>query len=305
MRRYKRVIVGKGSSFAAAALSEGWVGSAWLLDEDLTGRLPETAKEFRNEFIPKVMEQHGMASKVGAGLACGMTWVLARALNQGDIVITPDTDGALHVGEISGPYEFKPGTPVPHRRPVNWLGVTFRKEEVSEEFQRTLSSGSLLLELGSQAQEIENMLSGRKQEVVVRDATVESALSFVLERHLEDFLVSNWQHTELGRQYDLFAQDGEAVGRQFETDTGPIDILAQSKDGTELVVVELKRGRVSDVVVGQILRYMSFIRELDESKTVKGIIVGTDDDPKFRRALSMVPSVEFYRYEVSFTLSKT
>jgi len=50
-----------------------------------------------------------------------------------------------------------------------------------------------------------------------------------------------------------------------QTDTEPIDVLAPSKDGKELAVIELKRGRVSDVAIGQILRYMSFVQELDDS----------------------------------------
>jgi RecB family endonuclease NucS len=41
----------------------------------------------------------------------------------------------------------------------------------------------------------------------------------------------------------------------------PIDILAVSKDGTCLLVVELKRGRASDVVVGQALRYIGYVQD--------------------------------------------
>jgi restriction system protein len=80
--------------------------------------------------------------------------------------------------------------------------------------------------------------------------------------------------------------------------------LAQSKDGKELLVIELKRGRVSDRVIGQILRYMGYVKEMDETKTVRGIIIGTDDDQKFKRALSMTPSIDFYRYEVTFKLKQ-
>ena len=304
MKRYKRVIVGKGSAYADEALAEGWVGTGWLKSEDLSSQFTPTAKEFREKFIPIAMEVDGIDNKVGAGLACGMTWSLNHSLNQGDIVVVPDSSGLLHLGELTGPYFYSPGHDIPHRRPVNWLGINFSREDVSEGFRKTLSSGSLLLELGNQRDEIEALIAGNTEEFFVTDETVESPLSFVLERHLEDFLVSNWAHTELGKFYDLFEQDGQIVGQQFETDTGPIDILAQSKDGKELVVIELKRGRVSDVVVGQVLRYMSFVKELDDSKTVKGLIIGTDDDPKFRRALSMVPMVEFYKYEVSFKLSK-
>ena len=42
----------------------------------------------------------------------------------------------------------------------------------------------------------------------------------------------------------------------ISSDTGPIDILAISKDKKTLLVVELKKGRVSDNVVGQIQRYI-------------------------------------------------
>jgi hypothetical protein len=49
---------------------------------------------------------------------------------------------------------------------------------------------------------------------------------FALEKHLEDFLVKNWANTELGKDYHIFEEDGEVVGQQFPSDTGPIDILA-------------------------------------------------------------------------------
>lgn len=79
---------------------------------------------------------------------------------------------------------------------------------------------------------------------------------FALEKHLEEFLVQNWHQTELGIKYNIYEEEGELVGQQYPTDTGPIDILAISKDKTELLVVELKKGRASDAVIGQIQRYM-------------------------------------------------
>ena len=39
----------------------------------------------------------------------------------------------------------------------------------------------------------------------------------------------------------IVEEDGEKIGQQFPTDTGPIDILAISKDKSVLLVVELKR----------------------------------------------------------------
>ena len=42
----------------------------------------------------------------------------------------------------------------------------------------------------------------------------------------EDFLVQNWSQTELGKMYDIYEEEGELVGQQYPTDTGPLDILA-------------------------------------------------------------------------------
>jgi restriction system protein len=128
----------------------------------------------------------------------------------------------------------------------------------------------------------------------------------VLEKHLEDFLVQNWSQTELGQSYDIFEEDGEKVGQQYPTDTGPLDILAVSKDRKELLVVELKKGKASDVVVGQVLRYMGYVQEelAEHGQSVKGAIIALEDDQRIRRALAVTPAVAFYRYQVSFKLLK-
>jgi restriction system protein len=69
----------------------------------------------------------------------------------------------------------------------------------------------------------------------------------------------------------------------------------------------LKKGRASDVVVGQTLRYMSFVQEMlaEKDQTVQGIIIALEDDQRIRRALAMVSSVRFFRYQVTFRLIGT
>ena len=75
--------------------------------------------------------------------------------------------------------------------------------------------------------------------LVSTDPSVEDASAFALEKHLEDFLVENWSQTELGKEFDIFEEEGERVGQQYPTDTGPLDILAVSKDKKRLLVVKL------------------------------------------------------------------
>ena len=90
-------------------------------------------------------------------------------------------------------------------------------------------------------------------------------------------------------------------------DTGPLDILCVSKDKKTLLVVELKKGKASDTVVGQVLRYMGYVQEelAEDGQSVRGVIIALEDGQGIRRALAMVPAVSFYRYEVSFRLMKS
>ena len=157
------------------------------------------------------------------------------------------------------------------------------------------------------AEEIEKLIGGQyPPSLVATDEDVEDPSVFALEKHLEEFLVTNWKSTALGQNYDIYEEDGELVGQQYPSDTGPIDILAISKDRKELLIVELKKGRVSDVVVGQIQRYMGYV--LDElaepDQTVKGVIIALEDDIRIRRALKVTQGIDFYRYQVSFKLTK-
>ena len=142
------------------------------------------------------------------------------------------------------------------------------------------------------SEELELLIGGEgKSDLVSNDPTVEDASEFALEKHLEDFLIKNWKSTSLGKKYDIYEEDGVLVG-QYPSDTGPIDILAISKDKKTLLVVELKKGRVSDNVVGQIQRYMGFVKH-DLAENQNGVIIGHDDDVRIHRALSVTSNIEF------------
>ena len=73
-----------------------------------------------------------------------------------------------------------------------------------------------------------------------------------------------------------------------------------------MLVVELKKGRASDAVMGQIQRYMGYVKEdvAEDHQRVRGVIIALDDDKRIRRALQVAQGIEFYRYEVKFALIK-
>ncbi|MCF6287602.1 MAG: DUF91 domain-containing protein, partial [Candidatus Hydrogenedentes bacterium] len=70
--------------------------------------------------------------------------------------------------------------------------------------------------------------------------------------------------------------------------------------------VELKRGRASDSVVGQIQRYMGYVQSelAEEGQTVRGVIIALEADRRIEQALKVAPNIDFYRYQVSFELRK-
>lgn len=84
---------------------------------------------------------------------------------------------------------------------------------------------------------------------------------FGLEKHLEDFLLRNWESTGLGEKFDLIEKEGEIISPQYRTDVGNIDLLVRDKETKQLVVIELKKGQTSDDTVGQLARYMGWVKE--------------------------------------------
>lgn len=307
MKSYYRVMLGRGSVFADAAHQGGFIGTDFLPAHDLTGQLPEEWRDFNHVFRPIYQQERPEKSKIAAGLACGFLHTVSKGIKDGDLVLCPDGDGRYLVCEVTGPYFYRPGEVLPHRRPVTWLPQFIDRTDMCDSLKAVAGLPGTVVNLTKHAAEIDRLLTGvAPPSIMSTDRTVEDPVTFALEKHLEDFLVANWAFTALGRTHNIFTEDGEVVGRQYPSDTGPIDILAVRKDGKELLVVELKRGRASDVVVGQILRYMGYVQaELaEDDQTVRGAIIALEDDTKLRRALSLVPSVDFYRYQVSFSLTK-
>ena len=306
-KEYRRIMLGKRSVNAEDAIDGGFICGGFLFDIDLTGKFPNDWREFNQKMRPIWLNQNPGKSKVAAGLACAMLHTICKGAKTDEIIMSPTPDGTYHFGEITGDYYYDADYVLPHKRPVNWLDVTVHRNDLSMELQNSIGSIGTVSTITKHAAEIEAII-GKQQEprLLSTDETIEDPSVFALEKHLEDFLVANWAQTPLGRTHDIFTEEGEIIGQQYPSDTGPIDILAISKDGKELLVVELKKGRASDNVVGQIQRYMGFVMsELAEPhQSVRGAIIALEQDKRIQQALKVAPNIEFYRYEVSFHLKK-
>ncbi|PIS31063.1 hypothetical protein COT42_01845 [Candidatus Saganbacteria bacterium CG08_land_8_20_14_0_20_45_16] len=129
-------------------------------------------------------------------------------------------------------------------------------------------------------------------------------MEFAMEKYLEEFIEANFDKIDFGAKLELY-QDEENSGRQYPTPIGNIDLLAVDKARKEFVIIELKKGRSSDVVIGQILRYMGWIKEnLAKDHNVRGIIIVKERDKRLEYALKLMPNADLFKYNVSFTIEK-
>ena len=304
--RYFRIMLGRHSKFAAQCFSGGFIGADFGIDQDLTSELPENWREFNANFIPVFLNVRPDKTKVAAGLACGMLHTVCKGIKEGEFVLCPDGSGNYKVGKVTGGYQYVPGDVLPHRRSVEWLSKQIPKDEMSDGLRNSAGSIGTVSNISKHATELEQLLSAETVAITVTDETIEDPSVFALEKHLEEFLIANWSSTELGLTHDIFEDEGELIGQQYPTDTGFIDILAISKDRSELLVVELKKGRASDAVVGQVQRYMGYLIDevAEANQSVRGCIIALEDDLRIRRALRINPLIDFYRYEVTFSLRK-
>lgn len=308
MKRYVRLMLGAKSAYIQDCLQGNFIGADFGIYQDLSNHLYENWKDFNKKFIPVWMELNPGKNKVAAGLSCGALWTVIKGLKRGDIIISPDGQGKYHIAEILDEYSYHHGQILPHRRTVKWFDQTIDRAEMSDNLKNSTGSIGTTSDISNYVAELEELIGGKKPpQLIATDETIEDPSVFALEKHLEDFLVTNWKSTELGKDYLIFEDAGELIGKQYPTDTGFIDILAISKDKKELLVVELKKGRASDNVVGQIQRYMGYVLEelAEEGQKVKGVIIALEDDTRIRRALAVAPNISFYRYQVSFKLFKT
>ena len=303
---FYRVMPGRKSIFINECIEGGFIGGDWDFTDDLSEHLSENWRDFNKIFIPVFLKINPDKTKVAAGLACGMLHTICKGMPVGSIVLCPDGTGVYQVGKVESEYIHVPASVLPHQRKISWFTV-INRGDMSEALKRSSGSIGTVSNLSKHKDELNELIAGKAPEVLSHtDTTIEDPSVFALEKHLEDFLVANWSQTELAIEYDIFEEDGELVGQQYPSDTGPLDILAISKDKKTLLVIELKKGRASDAVVGQIQRYMGFVKdELAEvGQNVRGVIIALDEDTRLRRALSVTTNIDFYTYKVGFSLKK-
>ena len=136
---------------------------------------------------------------------------------------------------------------------------------------------------------------------VEEEGAADASVAFGLEAQLRDFIAHNLKSIPIaGQVLRLYVDPGGREGVEYPTDVGVIDILAQAPQ-SGFFVFELKLERGADRALGQLARYMGWVKlKLAGALAVHGVIVARAIDEKLRYAASIIPNVTLLEYEVEF-----
>jgi len=187
-------------------------------------------------------------------------------------------------------------------RPVKDLLPSLKFIENKENWFAYFQGGVRQISEGDYRTIIEN----RKIETLEAKRTDDSIISetqFALEAHLEEFIEKNWNHMNFGADLVMYEVDDQS-GRQFPAGAWSIDFLCTDKANGDFVVIELKRGKSSDAAVGQLLRYMGWVRQnlSNSGQNVRGIIISQEVDDGLKYAVNGLSNVNVLTYKVDFKL---
>jgi restriction system protein len=239
------------------------------------------------------------------GLYTNMLWAFYHDMLPGDYVIARRGRKTLvGVGKVTGQSSYSPGKnqDIDH---LGFLELAWQAEPRNKSFPTIVFPMQTLAEFTEQ--QFRSVVEGSGAPVIPPEAEpeVKDPSEFVLEKYLEDFIVSNFSTIFKG-SLRLFEDSEGNDGQQYATDIGPIDILAIEEKTNTFVVIELKKGRSSDRVVGQVLRYMGWVKRnlCANGQSVRGLVICREHDTKLAYALEMTNNIDVRYYSVSFTLKE-
>ncbi len=238
-------------------------------------------------------------------LIVNMLWAFYHEMVPGDFVLARKGRKVLvAVGKVTQTASYHPAKN-PSAQHSGFLGVEWQDKPSNKVFAEIVFPMHTLSEITES--QFQSLLEGSGADHLAQEPSelLEDPNAFVLEKYLEDFIVTNFQTIFKGKL--MIYQDAAGnSGQQYSTDIGSIDILATEPQSDTFVVIELKKGRPSDQVVGQMLRYMGWVKQnlCKADQVVKGLVVCQDRDLKLEYALAMTKNIDVRYYRVSFKLSE-
>ncbi len=192
----------------------------------------------------------------------------------------------------------------------DWIG--WRIKDIAKMFNASRSLIStdikLAIALGNNPE-----LKNCKNKSEAKDQQSESPFKEIFKQYttedlFQKYLKENWGQTPFNDEWELW--DKELNAEDLKT-AGKIDLIARHRKEKSWLVIEIKKQTAPDRTVGQISRYMGWIKEkhAGSDEKVSGMIIsGFPPDKNIRYALSTTPDIDYkiyYRFSYLGTYFET
>jgi restriction system protein len=306
-KNYWAIQMGEQGAYAEDAYQNNYISIGWTeVDIDLNDFADLSRYDFFNKIRTLMQKAYPDGGANAVGQYTGQLFRFSNQMKIGDIVVLKQlTEGKITLGVIESDYLYKKietQSNYNHQRKIKWI-KSIEVENISQEFRNTIGSIMTVFNVSTHAEEIDGLIGENK----FKDLGTENVQEFGLETHLENFIVKNWNSIGLSGKYKIFENEEGKNGQQYVIeDIGRIDVLAKSHDDKEWLVIELKKGKEDDRVVGQVLKYMGWIQknEAKNGEKVKGLIITKERNEKLMCALETLEHVSLMTYLVDFKLKE-
>ncbi len=284
-------------------LENGLISIGW-------SELGDVSQLSREELAKVVADAYREKPLHTQGLFANMLWNFFHEIKPGNYIVARRGRMKLAgVGEVSASAFYSPG-----KNPLlasgyvhsNFIRVNWHASPREKSFPSVVFPMHTVAEISDS--KLRSLIDGVEPPSIDDEAddSVDDQNAFALEKHLEDFIVENFDSI-FQREMRIFIDENGNEGQQYATEIGPIDILAFDPRSNSFVVIELKKGRPADKVVGQILRYMGWVKEnlCKNGQSVRGLVICREPDQKLRYALAMTDNIDVRYHRVSFELRVT
>jgi restriction system protein len=249
------VHAGKTGDADTLFLKQGCVAIGWSAMGDLSNLKPD-----REAFKAKFAEAYPDAKPGAIPTSGGQIFRFVHEMKKGDLVVYPSKrDRHIHIGMVTGPYRYEPGSGYPNQRDVNWVREVPRTQFTQGALYE-IGSAMSLFQVKTYAEEFRLALDGHVAAAPppTKDETV-ALVADDIEETTQDFILKQLAQELKGHPFaDFVAHLLGAMGYRTrvspEGPDGGIDIIAHKDElGFEppIVKVQVKsnEGSIGDPVV--------------------------------------------------------
>jgi len=189
---------------------------------------------------------------------------------------------------------------------IEFVKECIPKKKLSKSYDKEIDKIQKLIVSGMKIDQNEGLEEGAQQVKPQISTTVTAGISkktaFSSEQRLEEELEAKIINNDLlfGKRLKIYETD-LGYGRQFVIPgIGRMDLLTQEIGSNDFYIIELKKGKGDDQVIGQTARYMGWVNTnlVKNNENVFGIICVNHATEKLRLSAQISPNIRLFQYGV-------